>query len=114
MTNPNSQIYHGVDITATKRFSNRWQMQTALTLQVNPQHFPDGSATFINPTNRPFQEGISTIEPWLLFCFGYLTFSVLVVTLALLDNTASPASAARSRSDRDTSTLKWRRASSAP
>ncbi len=74
MTNPNYQVYHGVDITATKRFSNRWQMQTALTLQVNPQYFPDGSATFINPTNRPFQEGVSTIEPWIYKLQGSYTF----------------------------------------
>ena len=50
MTNPNYQIYQGVDITATKRYSNRWQMQAALTVQTNPSYFPDGSATFINPT----------------------------------------------------------------
>ena len=73
MTNPNYQIYHGVDITATKRFSNRWQMQSALTLQANPNYFPDGSATFINPTNRPFQEGISTIEPWIFKLQGSYT-----------------------------------------
>ena len=73
MTNPNYQIYHGVDITATKRFSNRWQMQSALTLQVNPNYFPDGSASFINPTNRPFQEGVSTIEPWIFKLQGSYT-----------------------------------------
>ena len=73
MTNPNYQIYHGVDMTATKRFSNRWQMQTALTIQNNPNYFPDGSATFINPTNRPFQEGISTIEPWIFKLQGSYT-----------------------------------------
>jgi hypothetical protein len=74
MTNPNYQIYHGVDITATKRFSNRWQMQTALTLQVNPNYFPDGSPSFINPTLRPFQEGVSTIEPWIFKLQGSYTF----------------------------------------
>jgi Carboxypeptidase regulatory-like domain len=74
MTNPNYQVYHGVDITATKRFSNRWQMQGALTLQTNPQYFPDGSATFINPTNRPFQESVSTIEPWIFKLQGSYTF----------------------------------------
>lgn len=34
---------------------------------------------------------ITEIAPWLLFCFGYLMFSVLVVTLALLDNKHSVA-----------------------
>jgi tetratricopeptide (TPR) repeat protein len=31
MTNPNYQVYQGVDFTATKRYSNRWQMQAAFT-----------------------------------------------------------------------------------
>ena len=63
LTNPNYQIYHGVDLTATKRFSNRWQMQAALTIQNNPSYFPDGiRASFINPTGVEFQEGVSTIR----------------------------------------------------
>jgi two-component system sensor histidine kinase RpfC len=32
---------------------------------------------------------ITEIEPWLLFCFGYLTFSVVIVTSALLDSKQS-------------------------
>jgi hypothetical protein len=56
-TNPNYQIYNGVDITANKRFSNRWQMSTGLTLQKVPQYFPSGSTSFTNPTGREFQEG---------------------------------------------------------
>ena len=64
MTNPNYQVYQGVDFTATKRYSNRWQMQAALTLQTNPQYFPDGSATFINPTGQEFRDGYSTIRTW--------------------------------------------------
>ena len=49
MTNPNYQVYNGVDFTATKRFSNSWQMQAALTMQNNPQYFPDGSPTLHQP-----------------------------------------------------------------
>ncbi|MEO7275845.1 MAG: hypothetical protein ABIX28_26060, partial [Vicinamibacterales bacterium] len=64
VTNPNFQVYHGVDFTATKRYSNRWQMQAAVTLQKNPQYFPDGSASFINPTGQDFQDGYSTIAKW--------------------------------------------------
>jgi Carboxypeptidase regulatory-like domain len=73
MTNPNYQVYHGVDITATKRFSNRWQMQTALTLQMNPNYLPEGSADVINPTTRPFRDGVSTIEPWIFKLQGSYT-----------------------------------------
>jgi hypothetical protein len=57
VTTPDFQIYRGVDITATKRFSNRWQMQTALTLQTNPNYFPVGSANFINPTGQIYRDG---------------------------------------------------------
>ncbi len=43
MTNPNYQVYNGVDITVTKRYSNKWQLQAALTIQDNPQYFPEGA-----------------------------------------------------------------------
>ena len=42
MTNPNYQIYNGVDFTVTKRYSDKWQINGALTIQDNPQYFPDG------------------------------------------------------------------------
>ena len=74
VTDPNYQIYSGVDITVNKRYSNRWQMQAALTLQTNPNYFPEGSATFINPTGREFREGISTIPAYLLKASGSYTF----------------------------------------
>jgi hypothetical protein len=57
MTNPNYQIYSGVDLTLNKRFSNRWQMQAAMTVQTNPNYYPTGSTTFVNPTGREFREG---------------------------------------------------------
>jgi len=57
VTNPNWQIYRGVEITATKRYSNRWQMQSGVTFQTNPQHFPVDSGTYINPTGRTFADG---------------------------------------------------------
>jgi hypothetical protein len=74
VTDPNYQVYHGVDITATKRYSNNWQMQVALTLQTNPQYFPDNSASFINPTNREFRDGYSTIPRYNFKANGSYTF----------------------------------------
>jgi hypothetical protein len=74
MTNPNYQTYKGVDISATKRFSNRWQMQTALTLQDNPQFFLADSAAFINPTGFEFQNGISTIAKYIYKAQGSYQF----------------------------------------
>ena len=73
MTNPDYQVYHGIDITATKRYSHKWQMQGALTLQTNPSYFPEGSATFINPTNREFRDGASTIPRYNLKMNGSYT-----------------------------------------
>lgn len=74
VTSLDYQIYHGIDLTATKRFSNRWQMQTALTLQTNPNYFPEGSNTFQNPTGREFRHGISTIPRYLFKAQGSYQF----------------------------------------
>ncbi|MEO6239331.1 MAG: hypothetical protein ABIQ52_20230, partial [Vicinamibacterales bacterium] len=73
VTNPNYQTYKGVDLTATKRFSNRWQMQTSLTIQDNPNFFPEQSASFINPYQREFQNGFSTISKYLFKAQGSYT-----------------------------------------
>jgi hypothetical protein len=70
LTNPNYQIYRGVDITANKRFSNRWQMAVALTVQDNPGYFPAGTAQFLDPTGREFQDGYSTISRYLVKAQG--------------------------------------------
>jgi hypothetical protein len=65
VTNINYQVYNGVDITATKRFSNHWQMQSGLTIQNNPQYFPVGSSTFNSPTGQVFRAGVSTLPAYL-------------------------------------------------
>ncbi len=56
----------GVDITITKRYSNKWQLAGALTIQNNPQYFPEGSVDFVNPTGRTYREGVSTISKYVL------------------------------------------------
>jgi hypothetical protein len=73
MTTPDYRVYQGVDITATKRYSDRWQMQAALTLQTNPSYFPEGTAAFINPTNREWRDGASTIPRYNLKMNGSYT-----------------------------------------
>jgi hypothetical protein len=73
VTNPNYQTYKGVDITATKRFSNRWQMQTSITIQDNPNFFPEGNAQFLNPTGLEFNQGYSTIAKYLFKAQGSYT-----------------------------------------
>src|SRR5262249_6017324 len=83
LTNPNYQTYTGVDVTMNKRFSNHWQAAVALTMQDNPQYFPYGSATFINPTapsgtgagsSIEFSDGVSTIAKYLFKAQGSYSF----------------------------------------
>jgi hypothetical protein len=73
LTNPNYQIYKGVDFTVNKRYSNRWQAAVAVTLQDNPGFFPYGTASFIDPTGQEFQDGISTIAKYLVKAQGSYT-----------------------------------------
>jgi hypothetical protein len=73
LTNPNYQTYKGVDITMNKRYSNRWQGAVGITLQDNPQYFPYGTASFINPTGQEYQNGISTIAKYLVKSQGSYT-----------------------------------------
>ena len=70
MTNPNYQVYNGVDITVTKRYSNKWQLNGALTIQNNPQYVPEGSADLVNPTGGVYRNGISTIARYVLKLSG--------------------------------------------
>ena len=68
VTNPAIQVYHGVDLTLTKRFSNKWQANVAVTLQKNPNYLPD--YTFTNPTGVSFSDGATTIARYLIKASG--------------------------------------------
>ena len=72
LTDPDYEIYKGVDLTATKRFSNRWQMAVSLTIQDNPGYLPNGTST-IDPTGVEFRQGISTIARYLFKAQGSYT-----------------------------------------
>jgi hypothetical protein len=75
LTNPNYQIYKGVDLSATKRFSNRWQMATSLTIQDNPNYFPfPQTATYVDPTGYEYNQGISTVAKYLYKAQGSYQF----------------------------------------
>jgi Carboxypeptidase regulatory-like domain len=67
------QTYQGVDFTATKRYSNKWQLQTALTIQKSPLFFPVGSTTFNDPTGQAFRDGVSTTPKYNLKMNGSYT-----------------------------------------
>jgi hypothetical protein len=74
VTNTNYQVYKGVDLTATKRYSNRWQAAVAVTIQDNPNYFPAYSPTFINPTGIDYRNGVSTISRYVTKMQGSYTF----------------------------------------
>jgi hypothetical protein len=58
MTSTGYSTYHGVDLTMTKRFSNKWQANVAATIQKSPTFQPDYN--FTNPTGREFSNGYTT------------------------------------------------------
>ena len=64
VTNPNYQVYNGVDISVVKRYSNKWQLMGSITIQDSPNYFPEGSADFSNPTGRVYRDGVSTIAKY--------------------------------------------------
>jgi hypothetical protein len=70
MTDPNYQIYNGVDFTVTKRYSDKWQFTGAVTIQDNPQHFPEGSVDAINPTGIIYRNGVSTLAKYVIKLAG--------------------------------------------
>ena len=64
VTNPNYQVYNGVDITVTKRYSDKWQFTGALTIQDNPQYFPGRvRSDFANPTGHGLSATASARSP---------------------------------------------------
>jgi hypothetical protein len=66
MTSQNYSVYQGVILQANKRFSDRWQMNTSVTIQTNPGY----SVYYTNPTGREFTNGISSIARYLFKMSG--------------------------------------------
>jgi hypothetical protein len=52
---PEYTTFHGVEITAEKRFSHRWRLSSSLTLSGAKDYTPPGA--FTDPTNRDKQHG---------------------------------------------------------
>ena len=66
MTNPNYNVYHGVILQANKRFSDKWQMNTSVTVQTNPGY----NVYFTNPTGVEFTNAISNLNRYLFKISG--------------------------------------------
>ena len=56
MTNPDYQVYNGVDLTLNKRYSDKWQFNVAVTLQKRN----DYDVYYTNPTGVELFEGRNT------------------------------------------------------
>ncbi len=52
------QTYQGVDLTLNKRYSDKWQLNIALTLQKRNDYSPLGS--YSNPTGLEYYNGLNT------------------------------------------------------
>jgi hypothetical protein len=72
MTSLQYDVYHGVDLTATKRFSDRWQMQIGATFQRATPYYPTGS--FENPTDIEWEHGFNEDREWIFKANGAYTF----------------------------------------
>ncbi|GMV22500.1 MAG: hypothetical protein AMXMBFR57_24490 [Acidimicrobiia bacterium] len=64
MTSLSYQDYKGVDFTLTKRYSDRWQANVAVTIQTRNDFQPTGS--FVNPTGVDLSEGTNGIARYLI------------------------------------------------
>jgi hypothetical protein len=86
----NHRRYHGVELTARKRFSNRWMMMGAFTWNDTRFYYPQReNATSLDPTNLAQREGaqVGTLNvrwvgklsglyalPWEMSVSGFLNF----------------------------------------
>ena len=68
MTRLSYESYKGVDLTLNKRYSDRWQMNMALTLQNRRDFDPAGS--FTNPTGIEYGNGLSTLARYIFKLSG--------------------------------------------
>jgi hypothetical protein len=57
MTNPNYQVYQGVDFTINKRYSQKWQMNMALTVQKRNDYTVTGG--YVDPQNLEYSNGLN-------------------------------------------------------
>jgi Carboxypeptidase regulatory-like domain len=93
MTNPRYQTYSGVDLTFTKRFSNRWQAHSSLTIQTNPNYIPIAAGGLFNgnngsnnnPTGIEFQDAYNTVERYIFKAQGSYTFPWEIIASANLN-----------------------------
>jgi len=63
MTNPNYQNYVGADFTINKRYSDRWQLNLAFTVQKRNDYTVEGG--YVDPQNLEYANGNSTIARYI-------------------------------------------------
>jgi len=57
MTNPNYQSYLGADFTVNKRYSDKWQLNMAVTVQRRNDYTVEGG--FVDPQNVSYGQGLN-------------------------------------------------------
>jgi hypothetical protein len=57
MTNPNYQTYLGADFTINKRYSDKWQLNMALTVQKRDDYTVEGG--YVDPQNIEYGQGLN-------------------------------------------------------
>jgi len=80
MTRLSWEDYHGVNFTATKRLSDKWQMNVAVTLQKRPEFRPTGTST--NPTSEEWLNNTSTLDKYLVKVSGSYMFPFEILASA--------------------------------
>ncbi len=68
MTRLSYETYQGVDLTLNKRYSDKWQMNIAVTIQKRNDDSPTGS--FVNPTGIEYFAGRNTLARYLIKVMG--------------------------------------------
>jgi hypothetical protein len=63
MTSPNYENYSGVDFTVNKRYSDKWQLNMALTVQRRLDYIGVGGST--NPTGDEYNNGFSNLSRYI-------------------------------------------------
>jgi len=58
MTNPNYQTYTGADFTINKRYSDKWQLNLAVTVQKRNDYTVEGG--YVDPQNLNYANGLNT------------------------------------------------------
>ena len=84
-----SSDYQGVDLTLNKRYSDKWQLNIALTVQKRVDAYPPGS--YVNPTGFEYYDGTNVGARYLFKVNGSydLPYGIMLATNLNINDGAS-------------------------